>query len=213
MDNELNSPARNSELASVGIPARYFGADIDSFENGLLRTSGLKNNTTLQYLKRYMEERPLKDLYIFGVVGSGKTHLAVSVVQYLYNNGYLHDKTTRQFLKQRISFISVSQLCLSLRSAITRNIPEDEILTPFSNSGLLILDGLESAHLTDYAVSSIYSLIDRRYSDARPTITTSNMTLEDVETHLSQPIARRFGSAHVVHCNYEKYKEVPLAGN
>ena len=95
---------------------------------------------------------PKKNAYIFGGVGSGKTHLACAVLR--------REGGGR--------FASAAGLIQELREHQSRE------YDACKSARLLVLDDLGKQSSSDYASEQIFSLIDYRYSNLLPTIVTSN---------------------------------------
>ncbi len=114
-------------------------------------------------------------LILQGVNGCGKTHLAASIVNYRLAQG------SSSF------FIFVPDLLDYLRSSFNNNskIPYDEFFNLVKESPLLVLDDFGQQSSTPWAQEKLYQLINYRYNLRLPTVITTCLSLEEIETRIS----------------------------
>jgi DNA replication protein DnaC len=95
---------------------------------------------------------------ISGPVGTGKTHLAIAAAR----------ATGKQFL-----FFPVVEVLDAMRPG------GDELITParLAAVSVLVLDDLGAEKPTDWTADRLYSIINRRWLEYRPTIITTNLLL------------------------------------
>ncbi|HEO2178279.1 TPA: ATP-binding protein [Streptococcus agalactiae] len=108
-------------------------------------------------------------LLFYGDVGSGKTYLACSIANELIERKQVKVKTMN--LSQVINQIQKSAFKLD----------SNEIIDNLSNIPLLILDDLGIERDTSYAREQVYNIINSRYLKGRPTIFTTNLSLEIIQ--------------------------------
>lgn len=134
-------------------------------------------------------------LFITGPVGSGKTHLAVAVVDYI-----------ARILKQKehisVVFITAVDLLSEIKYSYERGNTEDTIKR-FETCTLLVIDDLGIEKLTDWSHELFYRIIDKRYSCMLPLIITTNLTDTEIKEKLSERVISRI---------YEICKGVKLTG-
>ena len=121
-----------------------------------------------------------KGLLIVGPVGTGKTHLAVSVIREAHRKGL------------KIAFAQVPQVLANIRAGIGRG-DEDasSMIELYSNVDMLVLDDIGSEKVTDWVREQLFLIINRRYEALLPTVITSNDPLEKLEQHVGPRIASR----------------------
>ncbi len=120
-------------------------------------------------------------LYLCGGVGTGKTHLAVAVL-----NELIHRKKVPSL------FVTVPELLDNLRGAYNdpgRNL--DEWMDTVTNADLLVLDDLGSERPTEWVQERIFVIVNHRYREALPTIFTSNIGPKDLADQLGKRTASR----------------------
>lgn len=104
-------------------------------------------------------------VYLWGPVGTGKTHLAYLIAQQFILAGY--DETAR--------LVVLRNLLNDARAAMTRgdNNPLDELVA--EDISVLVLDDLGAERPTDWSLETVSALIENRYMRGyAPIIVTSN---------------------------------------
>lgn len=102
-------------------------------------------------------------LYIEGSNGTGKTHLAAAIALQLIGQGVPVVCKTSSDLLGDIK-----------RSFDESSASEYEILRAYKDVDLLIIDDLGKEQCTDWSMSTLYSILNDRYEDMKPTIITTN---------------------------------------
>ncbi|HGI5890989.1 TPA: ATP-binding protein [Streptococcus pyogenes] len=108
-------------------------------------------------------------LLFYGDVGSGKTYLACSIANELIE---------REQVKVKI--MNLSQVINQIQKSAFK-VDSNEIISNLSNVPLLILDDLGIERDTSYAREQVYNIINSRYLKGRPTIFTTNLSLEIIQ--------------------------------
>ncbi|MBA2442060.1 MAG: ATP-binding protein [Rubrobacter sp.] len=135
-----------------------------------------------EYLKNWKENREAGNgLYLGGGVGTGKTHLAVAVMNELIQ-------------RERVPslFVTVPELLDNLRGAYNdpgKNL--DEWMEAVKNADLLILDDLGSEKATLWVQERLFVIINHRYRETLPTVITSNTAPRDLGGQLGERTASR----------------------
>jgi DNA replication protein DnaC len=128
------------------------------------------------------ESQPGAGLLIFGLVGRGKTHLAVAIARHL-----LEAMTDVEFRR-------CAQFYADLREAYRTNASEKLVLAPLENAGVLVLDDLAAGSLSDHERRFTLEVLDTRLNHHRPTIVTTNWSLREIAEKLDDRIASRLGA-------------------
>ena len=144
-----------------------------------------------------------------GKTGCGKTHLAVAIIRELVKRMAVND----------IRFITAPELLLEIRSTFNSKtkhfddygVPcdktEEDILSKYSTCELLVLDDLGAEKVTDFTIQSLYLVIDRRNRNLRPTIVTTNLSLEEIENLIDARMASRLADMTVVRLTMPDYRK------
>lgn len=133
------------------------------------------NKELIETCREWITE--LKDgLWIYGAVGTGKTHLACGLLSKLINQGHLDTM-----------FADCPAAMEDMRPG------RDGSVDDYKNASILCLDDLGKERIVwtgdgvPFVVEKIYSIINYRYNRALPTIFTSNKTLDELELHYREP--------------------------
>ena len=128
-------------------------------------------------------------LILRGNTGCGKTHLAVAMIE---NKNY-HD----------VRFITVPDLLLKIRSSFNNpsGVNEDEIIREYSEIPILVLDDLGAEKTSEFAITTLYIILDRRIRDCRKTIITTNLSKEEIEATFGARIASRLAGMENIKIN------------
>ena len=145
-------------------------------------------------------------IYLHGDAGSGKTVLAAMLLEALRLEDYLHltlllkDENGEDIRKSWAYFISVCDLLAELRATFSnQEHSEMEIIEKYSEAKYLILDDIGIEKTTDWTFQTLYLIINRRYEYLRPTVFTSNLSLEKLAEQLGDDriSSRIFGMCHI----------------
>jgi len=123
-------------------------------------------------------------MFVTGPTGCGKTHLAAGIVRALIEVG------------KRASFRRAADLYAQVRASYGAmdDLSETAILAGYCGSPILVLDDLASGSLSDHERRIALEVIDRRGNDERPTIITSNWTIDEISSKMDERIASRLRS-------------------
>lgn len=124
---------------------------------------------TLESSPHDLNVDPKSWLYLHGLVGRGKTGLAVAWTRKLIWDGLIQDAR----------FIKVPRLLNDLRASYGRDKGNEDILKPYTEAQLLVLDDIASVNPSniDWLTEVMYLIIDSRHDNHLTTIITSNDTL------------------------------------
>ena len=100
-------------------------------------------------------------LYIHGGVGAGKTHAASAMARLFAEAGYDVAFTTAKGMLERVKATFDEG---GTEAAVAR----------YAKCDVLVLDDLGKEDATEWSVGTVFSVLDARYEDMRPTIVTSN---------------------------------------
>lgn len=133
--------------------------------------------------RRFIDDWPnVRGLVFLGGVGSGKTHLAVAILQHFLRETdesccYRHIPRTKYEL-------SVAPEWRAAAQALTK---------PLMRAGIVVLDDFGRTTQSDADLTWLDTLIDQRWRGGYPTIITANLTAKEFVTTLGPANASRFG--------------------
>jgi DNA replication protein DnaC len=166
-------------LQRCGVPERYINADSTDIK-------GHEDHINV-----------MDSFYITGAVGSGKTHMAVAIMKhYICGREIYYDdkqKVYRFKIDKDPIFVVVPELLLHIRSCFDSNTKdvEREVIEKYASTPFLILDDLGTEKTTDWALQTLFIIINRRYNAELPTVITSNLALALLADILGERIASR----------------------
>lgn len=122
-----------------------------------------------------------RGLYIFGQVGSGKTHLACSIANELIKGGI------------EVLFMVVPDYLDEIKHSWEQgsDYKEREILERAREVAVLIMDDLGAHSYSEWTKSKIYSVINHRINKSLPTVITSNLEYLEIGSYLDYRISSR----------------------
>jgi len=165
-----------------GISKRMKGYTFSSFKPYIGPGAARAAERVEHYLKSWEENRDAgRGLYFCGDVGTGKTHLAVAV---------MNDLISRK--RVPALFVTVPELLDNLRGAyMTPGRDLDEWMEAVKNADLLILDDLGAEKPTPWVQERVFVIVNHRYRETLPTIFTSNIGPKDLAKQLGERTASR----------------------
>jgi DNA replication protein DnaC len=168
-----------------GVPKRYWSATLEDFPAG------------------YRKINLNRSYFVWGQRGVGKTHLLCAIYQHLV----LSSEPEQHTFEGRLypvyidienyhcfpEFVSAPELLLQIRSTFGNRGGGDEaeILRKYSDKPVLFIDDLGAENASDWAVSVMFLLIDRRYNNDLKTYISSNHNLNELAAHLDDRISSR----------------------
>lgn len=136
-----------------------------------------------------------RGVYVCGPRGTGKTHLMAAIMRAMILD-HMHaarvtEKRTRPQKYPRM--VSTTDLLREIRATFSSHGPESEssIIERYGTYPVLIIDDFGAEQVTDWTLTTLYSLVDSRYRDMRRTFITSNLSLADLSAQTSDRITSR----------------------
>ena len=135
------------KLRAVGIPPRYQNAVIDS-------------NEAAMFLAEF-DSRPGSGLYIQGTCGSGKTSLACALARRLFD------------AKKRVLVTTAIDMLGEIQRTFDDSSPTFDVVRRYVECDLLVIDDMGKESAGDWAVRTLFQILNARYGEMRSTIVTS----------------------------------------
>ncbi len=162
-----------------GIEPRYRNA---SFENFITDSKTKKAHRSAKvYSEKFTEiEKNGTGLIFTGNTGSGKTHLACAIANSLLEKCV------------RVRFITYSELMRRINGANDYGATENAIIADLQRCRLLIIDDIAALNASEKGKTVMFTILDKRINNYRPTIFTSNVTnLDELKTRFNEQIYDR----------------------
>lgn len=113
-------------------------------------------------------------VYLYGAQGRGKTERACGALRGYIDSGIVEIDHNRFWATKTARFVAVPDwLLIMKRTYDTRGSSEADVMDAYGNVGMLCLDDLGKGQMTPWAIERIYTLLNRRYNECRPTVITS----------------------------------------
>lgn len=159
----------NRLLGNSGIKRRFLQRTFSSFH---CDTPARKEcyEAAKEYADHWNEHKEKGDgLYIEGTNGTGKTHLAVAIALQLIDEGV------------PVICKTGSDLLTDIKRAFDNpELQEHQILDAYRRVDLLIIDDFGKEQCSDWSMSMLYTILNDRYEEMRPTIITTNYNTEEL---------------------------------
>ena len=164
------------------MPARWKRYSFDNFTlDGLSaesRHTAIRCQNYAKWLETAFKSRNLtyapNGLYIQGPCGTGKTHLAAAVLNYIIAN-----------CVNPVLAATMQELTAKLKQTYDTGEDEERIIRTYTEVPLLLIDDLGSEQPTEWSVDRIFRIINGRYNANLPTIVTSNYDLKALAVRLT----------------------------
>ena len=166
------------DRAAVGlVEALYANATLDDID--------------LQIRSKLLNKRePEQDLFLYGLVGRGKTHIMAALIRHYLGEGF------------EIARICFDDFCVNVRSAMSfaSKVTEREMVEPLKQVDMLFIDdlGLRSKQETDFAYVTFFSILDKRQERMLPTFISSNKDLDRLRESFDERIVSRLQTALII---------------
>ena len=142
-----------------------------------------------------------KSLFLSGICGSGKTHLAVALLYEWERSVAVQREKAKEerieWREQRGIFLTSGEFFLELKESFERN-GERGVVDGYSRAALLVLDDLGSEKISEWSRQMTYLLLDRRYRECKQTIITSNLDLQGISQQIDDRVASRIADGEIV---------------
>ena len=173
-----------SIIRDAGFPPRYKTAKLSDFSDEVIRQVSPFVDGTCQ------------GALIHGPVGTGKTHLGVAMLKAAAVGA------VRARIRASILATSAPALLSEIRSSFRdgASLSEDDLIRRYSSVEFLLVDDLGVERGTEFAIQTLYLIVDARYTAMRRTVFTSNLSVAEVAERLGDRIASRIvGMGCVLH--------------
>jgi len=148
----------------------------DNFKTSFSDSAKIALTQARMFISQYSKTKDA-NMIIYGNVGTGKTHLAVSI------------------MKQLLYFSSFENITFETLSNDPSFLKDENRIWNMKHSDLLILDDLGAHLLNNWAMDVLYDIVDTRYQNMSGTIITTNIgsNVRDSNEEFKQQFLNTFG--------------------
>lgn len=106
-------------------------------------------------------------------------------------------------------FITVPNLLMAIRDSFKDGAVETEkaIVDRFTVYPFLILDDLGADRATEWAIETLYLIIDGRDANLKPTFITTNLSIPEIEKLYGARIASRIAGMEIIKIDMPDYRK------
>ncbi|VVO24301.1 ATP-binding protein [Pseudomonas fluorescens] len=167
----------NSALVGSGITPRFAGSTFSNYRatssamtQALVICQGYADNFDANY-------RDGRNLLLCGNIGTGKTHLASSIVQQVVRK-----------LGAVAVITSAAEIIRVFKRSMDRNAgyTEGDVIAELADFDLLVIDEVGAQAGTHYELSVLHEVLDRRYQLIKPTVVVSNMDAKGLGQYIGE---------------------------
>lgn len=152
----------------------------DNIESGTLIKSKMKK--ILEFCIKYSEDFSLysENLFMTGKTGLGKTHISLAIANEIINKNF------------GVIYASTPNIISKLeRERFKRDGAFEDTESHILKCDLLILDDLGTEFQTTFSNSTIYNIINSRILYKRPTIISTNYSIQEIQKNYSERLVSR----------------------
>ena len=125
-----------------------------------------------KFIKDYNDGKKVKGLYLDGNFGSGKSYLVSAMINEIIKNG------------KKGALVYYPEFLRSLKASFSKDF--DEQFDYAKKADLLLLDDIGAENITSWSRDEILGpILQYRMDEGLPTFFTSNLSIEELELHLS----------------------------
>ena len=190
-----NNCAENTRQQKIGAAIERAGIPTDvreaTIENFAVNRPGVVTGTGFQTPEQFrsaairFKEKGKRNLILGGTVGIGKGHLAAALAIHFISQGW------------KVAWIECSRLFRDYHAAYKTN-SNEEMADRLGTVGLLVLDEICLRDMPADGEEILFSILDRRHKDSKPTILLSNKPAIEVKKWLGDRITDRLRSGGVI---------------
>ncbi|MDC7221592.1 MAG: ATP-binding protein [Spirochaetales bacterium] len=185
-------------IEDAGVPSRFLKC---AFQNYQRETNEQQESYDIAkgYCDNLSSNQDGSALFMCGSYGTGKTHLAISILKrHFQETGKLGLYTTTM------------RMIRDIRSSYgSRDISEQQKIDCYVKSPLLILDEVGVQFGTEGELILLFEVINGRYEEMKPTVLISNLTFKEMEKYLGERCVDRLKgqSGKISIMNWSSYRK------
>jgi len=186
------------------IPKRFQAKTFENYSVDMNPQARDVRNAVRNYAENFQDNLACgRSLMLIGNPGTGKNHLAMSLVRAILKKGF----------SARI--LDASDLVYRVKSTWDRQAreTEGEVIRELSKLDLLVINELGALFRTETEKRILFKVINRRYEDQLPTVIIGNVTRDEAKAILGLPAYDRLkeDGGQVLVLDWESYRQEATA--
>lgn len=141
--------------------------------------------------------------------GNGKTHLSIAMmVEWVKSKREIIEQRSLASLENSFSstlvtptanFVNFASLMLEVKSSFdSKETSEQKVIKKYCNYDILVIDDIGTEKYSEYVQAVIYTILNTRYENMKPTIITTNLSSADMNASYGSRILSRVASGVVI---------------
>lgn len=192
-------------IKEANIPQRYINKNFSNYKVEPINEKAFEKVSN--YLKDYKElAKKGQWLLMTGEYGIGKTHLSIAIMKKIcyiiagqaveeykeFPLSYFREK----IVTRPVYFSKAPEFLEEIKSAYEYdNVLESDVLAKYKYKKFLVIDDLGSEKPSEWQQEKMYSILDYRYSNLKPTVITTNCDLNQLVNRIGQRVVDRIQEA------------------
>lgn len=158
------------KLKASGVSEEFRKMRFENFNYSKSKETMLAYSKAKSYSKKFEQLRVARQNSIIfcGQVGSGKTHLAMSISNILLDNGI------------GVIYMPYRSSITNLKQSITDEENYQREINIYKNAQVLMIDDLFKGRITESDINIVYEVLDYRYFKNLPVIITSEKSIDEL---------------------------------
>ena len=176
--SNLDTLTENADFSLLS-EAYYKGSELSQFRHA--------RRVCELFVKEF--ETVFRNIYLFGTVGTGKTMLSVCVARALLEKG------------KSVLYFSAASLFDRLADCTFSSASRDdlrEFTSDLYGCDLLIIDDLGTEYTNAFVASQLFTCISERELNRKPTIISTNLSLQELQARYSDRVFSRIASSYEI---------------
>ena len=158
------------KLKASGVSEEFRKMRFENFDYSKSKETMIAYSTAKSYSNKFEELRVARknSIMFCGQVGSGKTHLAMSIANILLDKGI------------GVIYMPYRSSITNLKQSITDEENYQKEVNIYKNAQVLMIDDLFKGKITESDINIIYEVLDYRYFKSFPVIVTTEKSVEEL---------------------------------